>query len=286
MADGVGAGAGGLVIADIDELLVGLGITWTDRVVRLVTEYKIVDDDGKYNRYCDQGIVPDQACRLLPAILVDERDVQFLAKFDVNLFSAMFDSGRRFFDDWDRARALLIIMMRKYFWRVDITTKQPKIIVAEYAIDAEHRYPQNGTVIFAHEEMTVQQFKKHPVFAACVIPKEIIVEEDAKGRVTFIWPKKDLSVCQWYLEDEGAFVFDTTREKIREVTQAQQNRHLQYNGRDDVLVPGCGIKAVERQGGTYELEDLFAYLDTTSRRNEGEYIAFRLRCSLPVPVLS
>ena len=74
MADGAGAGAGGDV-EDIDEILADLEITWTDRVVRLVSVYKIVDNDGKYNRYCDQGIVPDEACRLLPRILVNECDV-------------------------------------------------------------------------------------------------------------------------------------------------------------------------------------------------------------------
>ena len=43
MADGVGAGAGGLVIADVDDGVMGLNLTWTDRVVRLVSVYKIVD---------------------------------------------------------------------------------------------------------------------------------------------------------------------------------------------------------------------------------------------------
>ena len=43
MADGAGADAGGLVIADVDdEFLADLELTWTDRVDRLVSVYKIV----------------------------------------------------------------------------------------------------------------------------------------------------------------------------------------------------------------------------------------------------
>ena len=144
MADGAGAGAdvGGGSAGDFDDDWLDNMTLWTDRVDRLVWAYKIVDKHGYYNRHCHKGTVPDSASKLLPLILPDKRDQKFLCKFDIDLHSAMFENGERFHEDWDCARNLLIVLMRKYFWRVD----GDRIVVVEYVIDEEHPFPQDAAL--------------------------------------------------------------------------------------------------------------------------------------------
>ena len=72
--------------------------------------------------------------------------------YDIDLHSAMFENGDRFREDWDCARNLLIVLMRKYFWRVD----GDRIVVVEYVIDdttevlalPKPRSPHYGILIF------------------------------------------------------------------------------------------------------------------------------------------
>ena len=79
MADGAGAGAGVDGTDDLDSLLDDMQF-WGDTTDKLLRVYDIIDRAGNYNRHCFKGIVPDEACKLLPDILVDERDRPFLAK--------------------------------------------------------------------------------------------------------------------------------------------------------------------------------------------------------------
>jgi hypothetical protein len=196
--------------------------------------------------------------------LLKEEDRKFLTAFDQDLYYAIFEDNNAWRHP-DDAIVILVCMMRHYFH----LGEDGKMHAVSYVIDADHPLP----VVVKDDPIvgtgTTTAFKKYPMLLSCKIPAGIVNQK-----------KVDTAIAAWYVESVFRFLKPSVEDAglgsatdLATAAVATENRRLKelFWKTDTVdFAESCPVGQLKKQDGKFYCDDIFAYLDKTSRENDGK----------------